>query len=410
MLHPAFLPPLGILAAFCLALPGATGAERRRPDPFQPAFPELSVTVTAIDAARLAGRDPNALSTGDIRSLATGWAGQFRVPLQGTSLTRSRVGQRVPVTLPADEKKSPGAVRLSYTEVGFDAEAGGTWDPQTRTARVKVAFKTSVLPPSGSRRTGRSVSVPFSTEEELKPDVPKRFVFTGRKNEGDTDAGTYLAALELKAPRDGGPATTAPSQSEGPSQATLRMQVLQVLVPMARFVDIDTRSLIEGEPDYRELLQRMGKLGDASLLLILEDACDLASYRMTSGQRAPVVQDIVVSRAGTVTPSVTYEETGCIVSMTASHWTQAAGAWVCTPNVSLEASSIAQSGVTVSEKVMLPSFLQFKTTGQRTFVSGQPQYLVSSGTADSGLKSALVPVHVIRMELTRPAAPPLSNP
>lgn len=83
---------------------------------------------------------------------------------------------------------------------------------------------------------------------------------------------------------------------------------------------------------------------------------DNQEANITIGERVPTVQDITVSAAGVVTPSVTYEEVGVILTVTP----------IINPDgfvnleVAPEISAIGTSSVTVATGVTLPTFTQRK--------------------------------------------------
>lgn len=94
---------------------------------------------------------------------------------------------------------------------------------------------------------------------------------------------------------------------------------------------------------------------------------DNQEANITVGERVPTVQDITVSAAGVVTPSVTYEEVGIILTVTP----------IINPDgfvnldISPEISAIGTSSVTVASGVTLPTFTQRKAETSVTVKDGE---------------------------------------
>jgi type II secretion system protein D len=112
-------------------------------------------------------------------------------------------------------------------------------------------------------------------------------------------------------------------------------------------------------------LQTEGRLEVLSRPSILVRDNQEATF--TVGERVPTVQDIVVSSAGVVTPSVTYEEVGVILGVTP----------IINPDgfvnldIAPEISAIGTSSVTVSTGVTLPTFTQRKAETSVTVKDGE---------------------------------------
>jgi type II secretion system protein D len=94
---------------------------------------------------------------------------------------------------------------------------------------------------------------------------------------------------------------------------------------------------------------------------------DNEKANITVGERVPTVQDIVVSSAGVVTPSVTYEEIGIILGVTP----------IINPDgfvnldITPEISAIGTSTVTVASGVTLPTFTTRKAETAVTVKDGE---------------------------------------
>lgn len=112
-------------------------------------------------------------------------------------------------------------------------------------------------------------------------------------------------------------------------------------------------------------LQTEGRLEVLSRPSILVQ--DNQDANITVGERVPTVQDITVSGAGVVTPSVTYEEVGIILDVTP----------IINPDgyvnmqIAPEISAIGTSSVTVASGVSLPTFTQRSADTSVTVKDGE---------------------------------------
>jgi type II secretion system protein D len=111
---------------------------------------------------------------------------------------------------------------------------------------------------------------------------------------------------------------------------------------------------VTGE-DFNFLLRALQSEGRLEVLsrpaILVQDNQDA---NITVGERVPTVQDITVSSAGVVTPSVTYEEVGIILDVTPIINPDGYVNMQITPEI----SAIGTSSVTVASGVSLPTFTE----------------------------------------------------
>jgi len=94
---------------------------------------------------------------------------------------------------------------------------------------------------------------------------------------------------------------------------------------------------------------------------------DNQEAKITIGERVPTVQDVVVSSAGVVTPSVSYEEVGVILEVTPIVNPDG----YVTMQIAPEISSIGTSSVTISSGVTLPTFTERSASTTVTVKDGE---------------------------------------
>jgi hypothetical protein len=313
--------------------------------------------------------------------------------------SRLTVGTRVPFALPGSDFRRKG---ISYGEVGATLELSASQPPHhAQDFTLPVRLTIASFP---SQAGGRPEKATFERPVKLMPDRTK-YVMLDDAPVPTTEgmARLRLASFLFKSPVDTRPAAESrPGLAPADRVARVELNGLQLSASAAQMKGLDLTTLIAARPSIADLLEKLKGNGTAFGSAAISITCDLSKEtRLTQGERVPTVQDMVVSRNGVVTPSVTYEEIGTILTLGPAQWVRSGDDWLLTTELRLEASGIGQSAVTVATGISLPTFTQFKTREQVTFRSGVPEYFLSTGPP-SPAPDGNTTTSVLRVVLTRP--------
>lgn len=186
-----------------------------------------------------------------------------------------------------------------------------------------------------------------------------------------------------------------------PGQTTrLQIDVFELICTSEQLAAFNLDTIVADDASPSVILDRLGKVGTARLLVRMDDTVNLLQRsRMTHGKQMPVIRDIVVSRGGTVTPSVNYQDVGFIADIN-GRWRENDSQWAdifC----KLELSSIIQSSSEISSGVKLPSIVQFKVEKIMAIHNGKPTFTMSNGLPLPDDEQGTVNVALIRLQATR---------
>lgn len=189
---------------------------------------------------------------------------------------------------------------------------------------------------------------------------------------------------------------------EGPPQPTrIQIDLFGLTCATDQLVKLDIDQIGADRASSAQVLERLAKFGDAKHLIRVDNVVNLAEEsNITQGVRKPVVKDVTISKAGTTTPSVDYEEVGFIAEFK--------GQWrdggpdsrsdiVCT----IEMSGVNESGIQVASGVNLPTFNNMKIEQKMSLTGGVPVLILSNDLPISKDDKLVTHVTLVRLLLTR---------
>lgn len=191
------------------------------------------------------------------------------------------------------------------------------------------------------------------------------------------------------------------SIAQTPGQPTrLQVDVFELTCTSDQLAALNLDTIIADEATPNVILERLRKVGDARLVVRMDDTVDLLQKsRLTYGKQVPVIRDVVVGKGGAVTPSVNYQDVGFIANLN-GRWRADDSPWadiVC----NLELSGVVLSHVEVSSGVKLPAHIKFKVEKNIAVRNGKPVFTMSNGVPLPDDEQGTVNIALIRFQATR---------
>ena len=196
-----------------------------------------------------------------------------------------------------------------------------------------------------------------------------------------------------------------PQLPTGPNQPTrLELAVFDLSCPTGIAAGIDLNRITAGDASPAVILDRLQQYGQASTVFRADDVINLpAGAEITQGCRAPTVQDVVVSRNGVVTPSVTYEKVGAIVKIR-GQWRQD-DAQLADVVCRINTSAVVDSPVQVASGVILPAFADLSVKQTLQVRHGRPTCWLLSGTPLAHEAESISHLYIFYLSLARAGEP-----
>lgn len=215
---------------------------------------------------------------------------------------------------------------------------------------------------------------------------------------------TPVEASPAGRPPEAMPGEADPACEETSSSAVqmnrLQIDAFQLRLTAEALAEFDLDGATRGASTAAEVLKKLNGVGAARILLRIDEQVNpLHDFHLTNGSKVPVVQDVVVSKTGAVTPSVKYEGVGYVL-----RWR---GAWSEAPRSRggvtfiLEMSDILKSSRELTTGVSLPMFTETKMDKTLAVQSGVPVYTMLSYRPDGEDAGADVQMLIVRMVVTR---------
>jgi hypothetical protein len=197
------------------------------------------------------------------------------------------------------------------------------------------------------------------------------------------------------------PAKPAP-KAEGTDPTRVQIDVFELSCTTDQMATLDLNQIAADDASVAQVLERLNGVGQTRMLARMDDTIALpGEANVTTGHRAPVVTDVVVSGKGIVTPSVQYQEVGMIADVS-GQWLGGDGK----PDLvqlllSVEFSGIGRSHVEIASKTKLPMFSECSITKSLLVGSGKPVLTMTNLLPDPTDENKGVVVYVIRAVVTR---------
>lgn len=147
-----------------------------------------------------------------------------------------------------------------------------------------------------------------------------------------------------------------------PAPARLRLDIfrLQCTPEQGRKFSLDDVEKKAGTVD--SLMDALKDVAKVDLLYRIDEQVDLGvNTNLVIGENVPVVQNVLVSKSGQVTPSVTYRDVGCILDISGKWREDGTAGNAADVKMNLEISQVEKSSTTLAGGVILPNFTQAKS-------------------------------------------------
>ena len=189
---------------------------------------------------------------------------------------------------------------------------------------------------------------------------------------------------------------------EGPPQPTrIQLDLFDLTCTTDKLAGLDTSQIGADQASSAQIIERLAKLGDAKHLMRVDNVVNLAGEsNITQGVRKPIVKDVTMSKSGTVTPSVDYEEVGFIARFN-GQWRDGSPDSRADMVCSIEMSGVNESGVQVASGVTLPTFNELSIRQAITIAGGVPVLILSNDMPISKDDKLVSHVTIVRLLLTR---------
>ena len=182
--------------------------------------------------------------------------------------------------------------------------------------------------------------------------------------------------------------------------ARAQFDVFELVTTSALLPGINLDAIGADHATPTDVLERLTAFGKASLLTRIDDRVAWpGESEITVGHRTPSVQDIVVSKDGKVTPSVSYEDVGAIANLS-GEWIEHGETPLARVALKIEFSRIGESSVTLTNGVTLPQFIQAQIEKTLLTRSGEPTLTLANLMAAPTDESETLTVYVVRTVMT----------
>ncbi|MHC4442210.1 MAG: hypothetical protein ACYTF1_20495 [Planctomycetota bacterium] len=191
-------------------------------------------------------------------------------------------------------------------------------------------------------------------------------------------------------------------KQEGLPQPTrIQIDLFDLTCTTDQLVELDADQIGADGASSAAVIERLGKFGDVKHVIRVDNVVDLADEsQITQGVRVPVVRDVTVSKSGTVTPSVSYEEIG-FISEIKGQWREDVTDSRADIACSIEISGIKESGVQVASGINLSTYNQIEIEQQMSLADGVPVLIFSNDMPIKKENKLVTHVTVVRMVLTK---------
>ncbi len=212
--------------------------------------------------------------------------------------------------------------------------------------------------------------------------------------------GSLQLASGQRPPAPPPPGINPPSPPPVPQLARVQADFFALTCTGDRFADLNMDKLAAGDATPVDILKRLKEYGNARLLVRLDTLGDLASsLNMTVGNRVPTIQDVIASKDGKATPSITYQEVGAALTCSGKWSDQQPMRGSFRSRIDL--SNITRGSVQVKEGLKLPMFQQVKFEHNLLVESGRPLLLMGSQVPPLSDQPAEHEVIILRFTATR---------
>lgn len=207
------------------------------------------------------------------------------------------------------------------------------------------------------------------------------------------------ARAQSRARRPGPPPSTRPAGGLEPTR--LQIDIFELSCTTDQLASLSLDQIGGDGASVEQVLGRLTALGQARVFARMDDVIALpGEAKLTTGHRAPVVQDIVLSKGGVAAPSVSYQEVGTVAEIS-GRWLDNEESDQAQLQLSVEFSGIGRSHVQLSSDVKLPVFVECNVEKSLLARSGQPVLTLTNLIPDASDAEKRVTAYVVRTVVTR---------
>lgn len=223
-----------------------------------------------------------------------------------------------------------------------------------------------------------------------------------------SSCGAVLGLLAIGLPTQDGVAQGRPSRSGVPEaepaeQLTrLQLDVFELTCTYGQLARFELEEIGAGKPSTAEVLERLGRLGTARVMLRYDNVVHLPAENFVgTGMRVPAVEDMSVSSGGVITPSVSYEGVGFRGTIS-GHWFNEGDPMQAEIRFEIECSDLSEESVAIAEGVHVPVFAErLVAEGVRVLRSREPVWLACNDLELSAVPDSETKLTLVRLTATR---------
>lgn len=202
---------------------------------------------------------------------------------------------------------------------------------------------------------------------------------------------------------DGGAVKPAVTAADPVAHLTrLQLDAFELTCTYEQLARFELDAVGTGQPSTVEVLQRLGQLGTARLMLRYDNVVDLAEEATVStGMHVPAVQDVVISSSGNIIPNVSFERVGFIGSIVGA-WLDDEDPMQAQVRLRLECTDLGNRNLQVAENVNVPIFTQRLLIEEtRVLRSQEPIWIACNELQLAAAPDGQTKMTVIRLKATR---------
>ncbi len=239
--------------------------------------------------------------------------------------------------------------------------------------------------PFATRPATRVAAEPPAAETAPPEGTPR----SGRASTGDRMPGPGAGRMSMRT------AMTAPRPPTSVAPARFEATVYEVQVPSNRIADVDARALEAKAATPQDLAVALAAIGGTKVLYKIDQSVNLYGERIMLGTSEPMVTGSRVMSGGQTINSISYQQVGLMVDLSANAPPNDAARKDLQVQVNFELSVLADSGIEISPQVKASSIRNVQLSHSEIPKFGKPSVMLSISAPSVGDKAQAV-AYVVR--------------
>jgi beta-lactamase regulating signal transducer with metallopeptidase domain len=194
-------------------------------------------------------------------------------------------------------------------------------------------------------------------------------------------------------PRFGGGSSALPPADIAP--ARFEATVFEVQVPENRVAELDAQALESKAGTAQDLAKALGEFGKTKVLYKVDQSVNLYGENITLGSSEPMVTSTRMDSAGNAINSITYQQVGLLINISANAPPPDAKRKGLDTQVNFHLSVLGDSGVELAHNVKAPATRNIELSHSETPRFGRPCVQLNVSAASGGA-TALPTAYVVR--------------